>query len=350
MALENWIKKEILDQPAYNVKTVDYRIKLNQNECPWDFPIEMKTDITDKILNADWNRYPALIPRQLQEKIAKKINVRQDQVIVGKGSNEVLQAIITAGITDSKVCTLSPTFVVYRMLAEQNGATVVTSNLDGLFHVNRHDLLEKSKDCGLIILCNPNSPTGTLIDTKTILEVLQSASGLVIIDEAYAEFSDATLIPVIDDYPNLIITRTFSKVFGLAGFRMGYGVMSSVLANQVQKSMLPFNIDMPSAIAAETILDHQNQIRDRVRVIISERERISSALNGMEGFKVYPSAANFIVVKAQIGTKTLFNRLAKQGILIRDISAYRGCENMARITVGTPAENTKLIEAIENIR
>jgi histidinol-phosphate aminotransferase len=348
--IEKWIQADVLSQSPYQVKTTKFQIKLNQNESPWDWPTDIKRTISRRILSGGWNRYPDLIQVDLKEKIGVLNNVSKNEVIIGKGSNEILQAIFTAAIRPGdSVCTLSPTFAVYKMLAEQKGAQINVSNLSSSFTVNESDLKRKASKSKLTIICNPNSPTGTLLPVSVIENILNDTSGLVIVDEAYVDFSGVSAVGLLTSYRNLIITRTFSKAFALAGFRIGYGLMDKNLATEIQKCLLPFNIDMPSIIALETILDNHELVQNSVKQIIKEKYRLIQELNKIEGVMANDSHSNFFLVKTKLGAEETFNNLAKKGILIRDVSSYPGLESYSRITVGTSDENNALIRAFREI-
>ncbi len=348
--LTQWIRKTIRRQQAYRVKSVDYTVKLNQNESPWDWAGDLKKEITSRIVRVPWNRYPELIPQRLKSRLAIPLNVEQEQIVVGKGSNEVLQAIAAATLSEEDtVCTLSPTFAVYDMIAEQRGARVHTSLLNDKFEPDEKDLKEKAAKAKVTILCNPNSPTGTLIPVEVIERVADVSPGLVVVDEAYVDFSGVTTVPLVKDYPNLIVTRTFSKAFALAGFRLGYAVMNADLAVEVQKCLLPFNIDMPSAVAGEVLLDYTDLVAERAKKIVQERDWLLDRLNYIPSVKAWPSHANFFLLETPAGPAATFNGLAQRGVLVRDISSYPLCDNTVRVSVGTSEENQKLLEGVRDL-
>ena len=348
--INNWIQKDVLNQPSYKVKTTPFKIKLNQNESPWDWPIEIKKVIGESILESNWNRYPDLIPKELKKKIGELNNIDKKGVVIGKGSNEILQALFTACIRSSEpVVTLSPTFAVYKMLAEQKGAQFLESKLDFNFEINLSDLLSKSQHAKLTIICNPNSPTGTLLSINIIEKIIQNTSGLVIIDEAYVDFSNCSSVGLLSSYENLIVTRTFSKAFAMAGFRIGYGLMSGVLASEIQKCLLPFNVDMPSLVALTTLLDHSNIVAERAKYICEERNRMVNELNTIPGIDAIRSQSNFFLISTMYSPEYVFNYLAKNGILIRNVSSYNGLEKYNRITVGTLDENNTLIKILKEM-
>ena len=348
--LKNWIKKDVLNQPSYKVKTIPYQIKLNQNESPWDWPIEIKERIAKSILASDWNRYPNLIPTELKKKIGEINDIDNNGVVIGKGSNEILQAIFTASIrSKDTVVSLSPTFAVYKMLAEQKGATFIESKLDSNFEIDLPDLLSRSRRAKLTIICNPNSPTGSLLPLSIIKKVAKNTSGLVVVDEAYVDFSNVTAVGLLSSYTNLIITRTFSKAFAMAGFRIGYGLMHNELASEIQKCLLPFNVDRPSLIALNALLDHSEIVRNRTGKICAERDRIISELNTIPGLKAIQSHSNFFLVSSKNTPENIFNYCANNGVLIRNVSSHKGLENYNRITVGTSGENNTLIQILKEM-
>lgn len=348
--IEKWIKQDILKQQPYSVKMVDHKIKLNQNESPWDWPDDIKKVITDRLFSVEWNRYPSLNPERLRATIASYHSLSANQVLIGNGSNEILQAIMNATILPGDyVCTLSPTFTIYRILAEQRGGRIISSFLSSSLEVDSTDLLAKSSKSRLTIICNPNSPTGTFYPLSSIEMLLKNTPGLVVIDEAYADFSGKTVMDFLSLYPNLIITRTFSKAFALAGFRVGYGLMAPDLAIEIQKCLLPFHFDIPSMVALETILDYPGLVRKRVTKIIKERDRLITELNLIEGISALGSHTNFFLLKSTHGAEKIFEFLANKSILIRDVSSYPGLEAMVRITVGTPDENNTLIRAFQEM-
>jgi histidinol-phosphate aminotransferase len=346
----DWIKPEVLEQPPYRVAAPPHRIKLNQNESCWDWPAEIKREISDRLAATRWNRYPELVPRDLQRKLGAFNAVDPDQIVVGKGSNEILQAVATVVLRpNDRVCTLTPTFAVYRRLAEQRSAHVVECVLDENFRPVPEVVRKASQQARLTILCNPNSPTGTLIPRSLIGRVVEESPGIVVVDEAYGDYSGVTALGLLPSRPNLVITRTFSKAFALAGFRIGYAIMNPDLAREVQKGLLPFNVDVPSLIAAEVLLDHYDLVQARAGQVRRERERLIERLNSLPGVKAWPSRANFFLLELPGGPQRAFAHLLSRGILVRDVSGYPGCENVLRVTVGSPRENDLLYRAVEGL-
>lgn len=347
---EHRFKPEVLAQSAYRVESGPFKVKLNQNESPWDLPHEIKGEILSKLGRIPWNRYPLLTVVDTRGKLAKTLGVKADQIVIGKGSNEILQAIYNVVLRPGdSVCTLSPTFALYRILAEQRGCEVLTVSPGNDFQVEIPELLEKARYAKLTVIANPNSPTGTLVTLDSIRELLKVSETFVVIDEAYFQFSGLTALPLLRQHPNLIVTRTFSKAFALAGLRVGYGIMRAEVSGEVRKGLLPFNVDLPSAVSVEVLLDHSGLIKDRARDTVKERDTLIEKLNALGGVKAWPSHANFFLLETPLGGRDTFKALLRQHILVRDVTTYPYCERMVRITVGTPEENEALYQGIEGI-
>jgi len=350
LQIHKWIRPEVSKQSLYSVELPSCPIKLNQNESPWDLPENIKREILNRIGQHPWNRYPDLSLQHLRTKIAQKLDVIPESIVIAKGSNEILQSICNVVLRSSDpVCTLSPSFTLYHILSEQRGAKVLPSQLTNDFLPNTVDLLEKSKQARLNLICNPNSPTGTLLTLNLLRQLLEISEGLVVIDEAYVDFSGLTSLPLLKDYTNLIVTRTLSKAFALAGFRIGYAVMHPELYGEIRKGLLPFNVDIPACVALEVLLDYSELIENRAQQIIQARDQLITKLNELGSVRAWPSAANFFLLETPLEVKKLYQSLLKNGILVRDVSTYPGCEKKVRITVGSKEENKVLFECLKKI-
>ena len=348
--INRWVKQEILNQSIYKVNNKNTPIKLNQNESPVDWPIEIRKKILSSFNDYQWNRYPEINGENLRKKLAKKLQLSKSQIVIGKGSNEVIQAITTATLTHGDiVCHLSPTFTIYSLLSQQRGAKIVESKLDSEFNVVLEDLINKSSMAKLTFIANPNSPTGKLLPVEIIKKVAEQTSGLLIVDEAYIDFSGGSALPLLESNDNIIITRTFSKAWSLASFRLGYGIMSDELASEIQKCMLPFNIDSPATLAGHLLLDHADIIKELISSIVKEREKLIIKLNELHDIKAWPSSTNFFMLETPILPSVLFHKLAEDGILVRDISSYPLCKKVLRVTVGTAKENKCFYKTITNL-
>ncbi len=348
--LKQWIRPEMLAESNYHVPAPATDIKLNQNESAWDWPAELKNQISHRIANLAWNRYPQQAAAILRERLAQALKVPPGKIVLGNGSNEILAAITILTLAGGDtLCALEPSFAIYPLLATWRGAKMDNSTLADDFQVSVDDLLARSSKAKLTILCNPNSPTGTLLPLEVIAQVAEAASGLVVVDEAYVHYATVTALDLIEQYPNLVVTQTFSKAYSMAGFRLGYGVMSAALVEQVSKGLLPFNLDAPTAAAATVLLDHQEWVDQRIDQTIAERDKLIEELNSLDGIRALPSQANFFLLQTDLGPRATYNGLLDAGILIRDVSGYPGCQNYVRITVGRPEENHRLAAALEQM-
>lgn len=349
-SVQQWVRPDLLAQPAYRVSAPSVDIKLNQNESPWDWPREMKMVYREKIAALAWNRYPQKTTESLRQRLSLSLDVLPEQIVLANGSNEILQALaILTLMPGDRLCTLDPSFAVYEMLAHWRGAVMDQSVLGENFQATIDDLAARSANARLTIICNPNSPTGTLISIDDLGQVAEPQKGIVVVDEAYQQYSGVTALSLLEKYPNLVVTRTFSKAFAMAGFRVGYAVMSPALAEQVSKALLPFNLDGPAAVAAEMALDYQVWVQERVAEIVAERDGLITRINTIGGATALQSEANYFLMRTRLGARGTFIALLDKSILVRDVSSYTGCEDYLRITVGTAEENRRLLATIEHI-
>ncbi|MBN2087988.1 histidinol-phosphate transaminase [candidate division KSB1 bacterium] len=348
------IRQSVREITPYSMTEKKYQIKINQNECPFDLPDNLKKEIQAKFLNRAWNRYPSFTTEQLRQKIAEKEQVHPDMILVGNGSNELIQ-IICSVILDSQSTFLivQPTFQLYAQMGHIFGANLIQVDMNADFQYPINDLLKinQSNPIGLQIYCTPNNPTGSILTIDEMEAILAVAQGIVVIDEAYFDFHQVTALPLLEKYPHLIITRTFSKAFGLAGLRLGYLVAQPEIVQEVYKAKLPYNLNLFSELTAMALLENSNLVSERTRMILKERDQLMHALAQMNQVKVFPTHANFFLIRTPIQPDDLFHKLLiEEGILIRNVSHNHPLlSDKLRISVGTPEENRKVIAAFEKI-
>lgn len=347
--MSNFFRQEILDSEIYRIDTTD-KIKLNQNECPWDIPLDMKVQIAERLIKTDWNRYPVNDPVQLQKKLARIYNLQPDQIAVANGANVLIQAIVNITQTDGKVLILDPSFSAFELQAKLHGNPIIKVPLSEEFEllIEKTLTIIKKEKPALILLSNPNAPTGTLLDKRSLYRIIQSAGCPVVINEAYYLFTEETVIPWLEDFTNLIIIRTFSKSLALAGIRFGFILSSIDIATQIEKFLLPFRISCVTTAIVDEILDHPDYARDYVAQILKERARLFSALQQIDHIRVFPSDANFLLFRVD-NARVIAKRLLDEGILIRNLHDGHLLENCLRVTVGTPEENDRFLDALERI-
>jgi len=201
----------------------------------------------------------------------------------------------------------------------------------------------------VIILCSPNNPTGSRIDDADLARLAVEFEGLIVVDEAYHEFSGRTVVPMLSELPNLIVLRTFSKAMAMAGLRVGYLLTSPDIAREVHKATLPYNLNFFSATAAEVACDKYDLLKPHIQEIVSERAGLFGELQAIPGLEPVPSAANFMIVKTTVSPQTVFKELLSRDILIRDVSRYPMLADYFRLSVGLPEENDRLLTALKEV-
>tara|TARA_B100000401_G_scaffold322019_1_gene223023 strand:- start:4640 stop:5680 length:1041 start_codon:yes stop_codon:yes gene_type:complete len=299
------------------------------------------------------NRYPDPYQGSLKREISKIKNIHEESIILGNGSDEVIDLLFRAFCEPGKdeVIILPPTYGMYQVCADVNNVKTKKVSLTSDYEVDELSLLkainEKSK---IIWFCSPNNPTGNTMDPVVIKNVLNSFEGIVVIDEAYIDFSDSqSWIDFLEFHPNLFIIQTLSKAWGLAGIRLGMGFASKEIISILNKIKPPYNVNsltQEKAIEAIGYLDEKNETID---AILAEKVKLKEKLDQIDGVQqIYRSDANFILVKINNATD-IYNKLVEQSIIVRNRSSVTLCENCLRITVGKPAENDKLINAIKEI-
>lgn len=346
------IKPVVRAIKPYSLKDRRYKIKLNQNENPYDLPEWFKKEILAEFSASSWNRYPSYTNVRLKEKLASYLNVGEDQLLIGNGSNELLQMLISLVLPHkSKILIVTPTFLIYQQLAQLSETEIYEIELaeDWSFPVEKIVALLKEKQVQLCILCSPNSPTGTSLSPDGLIQILEATRGLVLLDEAYHEFSENRYVE-LQKFTHLLISRTFSKALGLAGLRIGYFLGNSALIQEIGKAKLPYNLNTFSEFVAGKVLDRPDLIRQSVDRILNAKQELFAALQKIAQLTVFPSAANFFMVETPFASSEIFAKLAEDGILIRDVSGYHPrLKNKLRITVGTPEENKKFIEKLRSV-
>lgn len=348
------IKPRVRELRAYTLSPDRARIKINQNENPWDMPARIKEESLRRLADRPWSRYPDFIPASLHERLAAFAAWTPDGIIAGNGSNELIQALLMVTVGEGKRVLISePTFALYRQVTTILGGDIISVPLTSQLTYDVTTIYKtiETHHPSVIVLCSPNNPTGCRLDDYDLAAVLEAARGaLVAIDEAYFEFAEHTVAPLLARHPNLIVFRTFSKAMALAGLRVGYLLAQPAVAREIGKAVLPYNLNRISQTVAETAIEmYESDLRPLVRAIISERERLYRELTTIEGLAPVPSQANFMVVRSVLEPKIVFSELLKRDILIRDVSSYPMLKEYFRVSVGTPDENDALVAALREI-
>jgi histidinol-phosphate aminotransferase len=342
------INPAVRGQKPYHLDRRDVPVKLNQNENPFDWPLPIKEEIGRFCSERPWNRYPPFIPEELKVMLGDYIGVAPDSIIAGNGSNEMLLVLMLAlAKKGEKIILCQPTFTVYHLLAEGIGAGSETVYLDGTLQFDLNAILAASRRLpqSPLIICSPNNPTGSELNETAVRTILAEHRGFFILDQAYVEFGGFNAAALIAEYPNFIVTRTFSKAFAGAGLRVGYMAGQPAVISQITKIKLPYNINFFSEFVARTALRHRSELATGIGLIMRERTVLSEFLSTLP-VTVFPSCANFICIRTT-RKQELFDALLADGILIRDVSTYPMLENCLRISIGTPEENLLLQKSMQ---
>ena len=351
--IRNTIKPQVRALRAYTLSPDRASVKINQNENPWDAPERIKEETLRRLTERKWSRYPDFVSTSLHERLAEFGGWKRDGIIAGNGSNELIQALLMVTIGPGKrVLICEPTFALYRQIATVLGGEVksipLTTNLKYDVATLQTEIKKTQPD--VTIICSPNNPTGCVISDGGLAVLLKETPGIVVVDEAYHEFAEHSVVPLLKDHENLVVLRTFSKAMALAALRVGYLLASPELTREIGKALLPYNLNAFSQTAAEVAVEmYDSDLRPLVAKIISERELLFGELSLFEGLSPIASRANFMVVKSQLEPTQVFNELLQRDILVRDVSAYPMLRDYFRTSVGTPAENDKLFAALREI-
>lgn len=299
-----------------------------------------------------YNRYPDPMQWAIKEKVAAIKKVTKKQIFLGNGSDEAIDLLFRCfcepGIDEVIIC--PPTYGMYEVSANINNTKINRVPLTEQFQLDLEALeLAIKPSTKIIWICSPNNPTGNSIDSADIELILNNFDGLVVIDEAYINFSrQKSWLADLNEYPNLVVLQTLSKAWGLAGIRMGIAFASTAIIGYLNKVKPPYNISQPVQELALKALDEIGQVNDMIVTLVNERKQMESLLLKIsEVIHVYPSDANFLLVKVK-DTGALYKHLVNHGIVVRDRSNVEKCEGCLRITVGTPLENQKLLQSISN--
>jgi histidinol-phosphate aminotransferase len=348
------IKPSVRAQPAYTLSAPPARRKLNQNENPYDLPAEIKSAVLAEVAAAAWQRYPEFAPPALLERLAAYYGWRADGVLVGNGSNELIQATLSVALGAGDVVVApTPTFSLYRLLTNVLGGRYrpVAFGADFEFDVDGLIDVAARERATVVVLNSPNNPTGSALREGAVARVLAETGALVICDEAYQEFGGPTAIPLLGTTSRLVVLRTFSKALGMAGLRFGLALAHPAVARELAKGKLPYNVNLVTLAAASAALRHGDVLAARTREIIETRQRFVQRVKRVAGLTLYPSAANFVLIRCERApARDVFRRLLEEdGILVRDVSGSPDLADCLRISVGTPDDMDAAAAALERL-
>ena len=354
--VENLVRPEIRALSAYPVGDASGMVKLDAMENPHQWSAELKQAWAEKLQQADINRYPHPQAPKVKDGLRKAMNVpEQFDCLLGNGSDEIIQLLaMLVAKPGAKIMAPEPGFVMYKMIATFCGVDYVGVPLTADFELDMPAMLKciNEQQPELIFLAQPNNPTANLYSETQLRELIQASEGLVIMDEAYLPFSSRNHLHFLEEFDNVLVMRTLSKV-GLAGLRLGMIFGRSEWLNELDKIRMPYNINVLTQISAEFALEHYEILLGQCEQIKQQRTRMDSALTEL-GFKCYKSEANFILARADMEfdgqAKEIFEQLKQHNVLIKCLAGgHPLLENCLRFTVGTENENGLLLDALKDI-
>lgn len=342
------VRSSIRRLTAYHIDETPVRIKLDAMENPYPLPEEVRREIAEACENAMLNRYPDPSAKELKSAIAEYWGMEQDSMMLGNGSDELIQAIVLA--FGGPVLFPTPSFAMYELTSRALSQKIVAVPLDKDFDIDPDRLIRKARQvkARVIFLACPNNPTGNRFSDDAVRLIVEKTGAAVVIDEAYYSFSGKTWLPALREYPNMVILRTLSKI-GLAGLRVGIMAASQKVIEELNKVRLPYNINVLSQTAAKTALKHRDVLDGQISRLISERERLYNGLSELEGIGPYPSETNFILFRTEGDAVRIYEGLKQRGILIKNLSKPGPLRNCLRVTVGMPEENAEFLSALKAI-
>lgn len=350
-----WLRPEIRALTAYPVPDSTGLIKLDAMENPYSWPPELIEQWQSRLAQAALNRYPDPQAQALKQRLRSRMAIPSDaELLLGNGSDEIIQMLALAvGGPGRVLLTPEPGFVMFRMIAALTGTDYQGVPLRAAdFSLDSTAMLAAiaERRPSLVFLATPNNPTGNRFTSAALRAVIEAAPGLVVIDEAYYPFSDGNCLNWLNDYPNLLIMRTLSKL-GLAGLRLGLLAGSKVWLNEIEKTRLPYNINALSQLSAEFALSHAEVFTAQAARICSERSKLAGALSRLPQLKVYPSEANFILFRTQAGQAGVIHAALKaSGVLIKNLDrSHAMMADCLRVTIGTPTENAAFLRALGRV-
>jgi histidinol-phosphate aminotransferase len=347
MTPEKLVRPEVLAMSAYAVGDPAGMVKLDAMENPYGLPPALRRELAERLAEVELNRYPEPNPRALRELIARKMRVPAGiELLLGNGSDDLIQVITLAlARPGSALMYPAPTFVMYAMNAAFSGmkALAVPLREDFSFDAELFIARMRAQPPAVVFLAYPNNPTGLLYPTDDVLRVIQAAPGLVVLDEAYHVFAGRSFMDELPRFANLAVLRTVSKL-GLAGIRLGYLAAQPQWIEQLNKVRQVYNVNVLTQAAASFVLERLEVLEAQAALIRAERDKLGPALAALPGATVFPSAANFFLLRVRDAARS-HEALKRQGVLVRNL--HPGLANCLRVTVGTPEENRILLNALK---
>ncbi|SCX75819.1 histidinol-phosphate transaminase [Alkaliphilus peptidifermentans] len=345
--IEKLIKKSVNQLSAYEPVEQGEGIRLDSNENTL-VPYLLNQKIAAALLKLNVNRYPDPNSSELIKLVAAKNRVGLDEAIIGSGSDQLIGMILNAFINEGdRIVTQAPTFSMYKISNQIMGGETVEVDMGSSFSFDYYSFIKVVKQVQpkVVFLTNPNNPTGGIIPREQIIKIIEHSNGIVVVDEAYYEFYGTTAADLIHYYPNLIVLRTLSKAYGLAGARIGYAIASKQLISTLKKVKPPYNISSLDQTAAKICLENQELFNGAINEIIEQRKSLMDGLNEIPEVESFESYGNFILLRVDSAEK-LYEYLKDRRIFVRYYEGEGLLKNCIRVTVGTATENQGFMEVV----
>ncbi len=349
------VRADLAMRPGYHSPQIDVDVRLNTNEAPTALPAEFHDALHDALNEVAWNRYPDRASTELRAAIAARYRRTPEEVFVANGSNEVLQTVmLTFGGYGRTAAMFEPTFAMHSQIAKTTNTTVVEGQRANDFSLDLDEVQRviSSHSPNVVFLCSPNNPTG-IVDpagtVQTVLDMMRGTNGLLLVDEAYGQFAEHSAVEMIAEDVPLVVSRTFSKTWAMAGARIGYLLAPAWIVEELYKVVLPYHLDAFKQLAGSTALRFSNAMDAQVGTIVSERERVLAALAELP-VTVWPSGANFFLFKANdMAGNDLWQALVDRSVLVRNTANWPRLTDCLRVTIGTADENDAFLAAVTDI-
>jgi histidinol-phosphate aminotransferase len=345
------LRDDLSELTGYHSPQVEVSVRLNTNESPYPPPEGFVAAFQAGVAAASFNRYPDRGAAGLRAALGAFLDQPAERIFCANGSNEVLQTILLAyGGPGRRAAVFEPSYVLHAHIANITGTGLVTGERGPDFTLDPASAAAfvAAEAPEVVFLTTPNNPTGTVEPRATVEALLDAAPGLVVVDEAYADFAPWSALELVSEGTPLVVVRTYSKVWSMAAFRLGFCVAPADLVADLDKVVLPYHLSVPTQVAGTVALSFVDEMRARVEAIVAERGRLTGALGAMDGVEVFPSGANFVLIRVP-GAHSVWQALLDKDVLVRDFSRWPRLDDCLRVTVGRPEENDAFLTALKEV-
>jgi histidinol-phosphate aminotransferase len=348
------VRDDLAELAGYHSPQIDVDVRLNTNEAPGPPPAGFAEAVAEAARSLAWHRYPDRQAGELRKALGGLYGLGPEQVFCANGSNEVLQTVLlTFAGAGRRTLTFEPTYALHGHLSRITGSEVVEAERSAGFELDPDAAATavRAHRPAVTFLCSPNNPTGMVDDPATIdvvLDAVTDVGGLLVVDEAYGEFSPRSAVDLLDEDRPLVVTKTYSKTWAMAAARLGYLLGPAWLVEKLELVALPYHLDALKQAAGRAALDFVDEMEARVAGIVEERGRIQAALAEMD-CEVWPSGANFVLFRAPLEGSEVWQQLVDRSVLVRNTASWNRLDDCLRVTVGNPEENRRFLDALADI-